>query len=93
MLVGQGDDVAGDVAVDRAVDVVYESMVDQPLKSNRYAILTVHHRSKGPGRVRAGCSGDVAGDRGGAAAPRRELAGVPYLAAQGAISCARRLYA
>jgi hypothetical protein len=53
MLVGQEDDVAGDVAVDRAVDVVYESMVDQPLKSNRYAILTVHHRSHGPGDLQA----------------------------------------
>jgi hypothetical protein len=36
--------------------------------------------------------GDVAEDRGGAAVPRREFAGAPHLAAQGAISRACGLY-
>jgi hypothetical protein len=57
--------------VDRAVDVVYESMVDQPLKSNRYAILIVHHRLHSPGRVRAGRGGECAGVRRRAIEARR----------------------
>jgi hypothetical protein len=43
--------------------------------------------------VHAMGGGGVAGDRGGAAVPRREFAGAPYLAAQGAISRACGLYA
>jgi hypothetical protein len=80
-------------AVDRAVSSAHGSTVDRPFKTKGYAIRAVHARSKGPGRVRAGCSGDVAGDKGGAAVPRQEFAGAPYLAAQGAISRARGLYA
>jgi hypothetical protein len=58
-----------------------------------YAIWTVRARSDGPGRVHAMGGGGVAGDRSGAAVPRREIAGAPYLAAQGAISRACGLYA
>jgi hypothetical protein len=47
--------------VDRAVDVVYESIVDQPLKTNRYAILSVRHRSHGPGHVQVGHGGGHVG--------------------------------
>jgi hypothetical protein len=36
--------------------------------------------------------GEHAGDKGGAAMPRRKFAGAPYLAAQGAISRVGGLY-
>jgi hypothetical protein len=57
------------------------STVDRPFKTKGYAIRAVRARSKGPARTRAGCSGDVAGDRGGAAVPRGEFTGAPYPAA------------
>jgi hypothetical protein len=84
--------VAGARAVDRAVSSAHGSTVDRAHNPKGYAILTVHAKSKGSGRVRARCGGGVAGDRGGAAVPRRKFAGAPYLAAQGAISRARGLY-
>jgi hypothetical protein len=77
--------------MDRVVHLVHGSTVDHPFKMKGYAIRAVRARSKGPGRARAGCGGDVARDRGGAAVPRREFVGAPYLAAQGAISRARGL--
>jgi hypothetical protein len=40
--------------MDRAVVVAHESTVDRPHNLNRYAILFVHHKSHGPGRVQAG---------------------------------------
>jgi hypothetical protein len=80
-------------AVDPAVGAVHKPTVDRSLNAKGYAPQTVHRRSKGPGRVRAGCGGDVTGDRGGAAVPHREFAGAPYLTAQGAFSRARGLYA
>jgi hypothetical protein len=86
-------DPTAEGVVDPAVGAVHKPTVDRSLNAKGYAPQTVHRRSKGPGRVRAGCGGDVAGDRGGAAVPRRELAGAPYLVAQGAISCAHGLYA
>jgi hypothetical protein len=86
-------DPTAEGAVDPAVGAVHKATVDRSLNAKGYAPQTVHRRSKGPGRVRVGCGGDVAGDRGGAAAPRRGLAGVPYIVAQGAISRARGLYA
>jgi hypothetical protein len=79
--------------VDPAVGAVHKPTVDRSLNAKGYAPQTVHRRSKGPGRARAGCGGDVAGDRGSAAVPRRELTGAPYLAAQGANSRGRGLYA
>jgi hypothetical protein len=79
--------------VDPAVGAVHKHTVDPSLNAKGYAPQTVHRRSKGPGRVCEGCGGDVAGDRGGTAVPRRELTGAPYLAAQGAISRTRGLYA
>jgi hypothetical protein len=59
-------------AVDRAVRSAHGSTVDRPLKTKGYAIRVVHARSKGPGRVRAGCGGEHAGVRRRAA----ELAGI-----------------
>jgi hypothetical protein len=79
-------------AVDRAVSSAHGSTVDRPFKTKGYVIRVVRARSKGPRRARAGCGGDVAGDRGGAAVPRREFADAPYPAAQGAISRVRGLY-
>jgi hypothetical protein len=75
------------------VHPVHGSTMYRPFKTKGYAIRVVRARSKGRGRARAGCGGDVAGDRGGAVVSRQEFAGAPYLAAQGAISHARGLYA
>jgi hypothetical protein len=80
-------------AMDRAVSSAHRSTEDRPFKTKGYAIRAVRARSKGTGRTRAGCGGDVTGDRGGAAVSHREFAGAPYPAAQGAISRARGLYA
>jgi hypothetical protein len=40
--------------VDRAVVAAHESTVDRPHNTKGYAILSVHHRSHGPGCVQAG---------------------------------------
>jgi hypothetical protein len=79
--------------VDPAVGEVHKPTVDRSLNAKGYAIRTVRARSDGPGRVHAMGGGGVAGDRGGAAVPRREITDAPYIAAQGAISCACGLYA
>jgi hypothetical protein len=71
--------------VDRAVDVVYESMVDQPFKSKGYAILSIHHKSHDPGCVQAGRgSGHARTEKGRrrAAALRRREPGKGFPAAK-----------
>jgi hypothetical protein len=44
--------------VDRVVVAAHESTVDQPHNMKGYAILSVHHRSHGPGHVQAGVAAD-----------------------------------
>jgi hypothetical protein len=70
-------DPTAEGAVDRAVVAIHRSTVDRPLNAKGYAILSVHRRSHGPGRVQARGGGERAGGRGGAAVPRRKFAGTP----------------
>jgi hypothetical protein len=53
------------------VHPVHGSTVDRPFKTKGYVIRAARARSDGPGRVRAGCGGDVAGVRRRAAGVRR----------------------
>jgi hypothetical protein len=70
-------DPTAEGAVEQAVGAVHESTVDRPLNAKGYTISSVHRRSHGPGRVQARGGDECAGDRGGAAVPRRKFAGAP----------------
>jgi hypothetical protein len=64
-----------DEAVDRAVHPVHGSTEDRTKGYPPDLIRTVCERSHGPKRARARNGGARAGDRGGAAALRRRIAG------------------
>jgi hypothetical protein len=44
--------------MDRVVVATHASTVDRPHNMKGYAILSIHHRSHGPGRVQAGVASD-----------------------------------
>jgi hypothetical protein len=70
-------DLTAEKAVDRAVHPVHGSTVDRTKGYPPDLIRTVCEGSHSLGRVRARNGGARAGDRGGAAALRRRIAGVP----------------
>jgi hypothetical protein len=54
---------------------------NQPHNIKGYAIMSIHHRSHGPGLVHAGHGGKCAGGRSGAAELHWKFAGAPYIVA------------
>jgi hypothetical protein len=70
-------DPTAEKAVDRAVHPVHGSTVDRTMGYPPDLIRTVCEGSHSLGRVRARNDGSRAGDRGGVAALRRRIVGVP----------------
>jgi hypothetical protein len=70
-------DPAAEEAVDHTVVAAHESTMDRPHIMKGYAILSIHHRSHGPGLLRVGRGGECAGGRSSAVVPRRKFANTP----------------
>jgi hypothetical protein len=68
-------DPATEEVVDRVVVAAHESTVDRPHNAKGFAILSIHHKSHGPGLVRVRHGSECAEGRSGAAVLRWKFTG------------------